>query len=115
MRPQLWLTMAEWRRELGQYTAARQAIAGFASTDTFSIAAEDPTGLQSDPVVVAVVIEEINDPPTVSADPATVPEDGVVVIALTGQDPGRPRDVRRERAANERLRVHHRIAGDVHA
>ncbi|MEO2003624.1 MAG: Ig-like domain-containing protein, partial [Candidatus Poribacteria bacterium] len=69
------------------YTAARQAIAGFALTDTFSIAAEDPTGLQSDPVVVAVAIEEINDPPTVSADPATVIEDGVVVIALTGQDP----------------------------
>ena len=69
------------------YVSARQPIAGFEGVDSFSIAAVDDAAARSEALVVTATITERNDPPTVSAEPATVPEDGVVVVPLTGQDP----------------------------
>ncbi len=60
--------------------------AGYEGTDSFSFTVSDGS-LTSDPAIVSITINEVNDPPTADDQDVTTAEDTPVGITLTGSDP----------------------------
>jgi hypothetical protein len=56
-------------------------------TDSFTFTVTDPVGATSPPATVSIVVLPVNAAPTAAAQAATMDEDGIAAITLTGADP----------------------------